>query len=132
MIFSFLIESIFFKFWTNYFIQIILGWFPLLFWHLFTTTVHSPIGKNPQDFGITITGPVFEGFAQNDLYHEDPLGADHTIYTNGLNGILNVYLNKVGFEKNLQEWFEFTVVATSHWGELIEGFLGDMVENKAV
>ena len=54
------------------------------FWHQFTTTIHSPIGQNPQDFGIKITGPVFEGFAQNDLWHEDPLGADHTKYTEGI------------------------------------------------
>jgi len=39
--------------------------------------VHSPIGKNPNEFGIKITGPKYEGFAQNDLYHEDPTGADH-------------------------------------------------------
>jgi hypothetical protein len=50
------------------------------FWHQFTTTVHSPIGVNPDDFDITITGPVFEGFAQNDLWHEDPKGADHSKY----------------------------------------------------
>ena len=93
------------------------------FWHLFTTTVHSPIGKNPQDFGITITGPEFEGFAQNDLYHEDPQGANHTNYTDGLNRALNSYLNGVGFDVDLQDWFEFDILATTHDEELIEGFL---------
>src|SRR5690606_11838690 len=42
------------------------------YWHQFTTTVHSPIGKNPEEFGIIVTGPEFEGFAQNDLWHDDP------------------------------------------------------------
>ncbi|MGB6035190.1 MAG: radical SAM protein, partial [Cryomorphaceae bacterium] len=93
------------------------------FWHQFTTTVHSPIGQSPEDFGIVITGPVFEGFAQNDLYHEDPSGADHPIYTKGLNLALNSYLNKLGFEKDLQDWFDFPVVATSHPKNLIEGIL---------
>jgi hypothetical protein len=102
------------------------------FWHLFTTTVHSPIGKNPEDFGITITGPAFEGFAQNDLYHEDPMGADHPKYTNGLNRALNSYLNKVGFDEDLQHWFEFTIPATRHSGDLIEGFLADIVDRKAM
>jgi radical SAM superfamily enzyme YgiQ (UPF0313 family) len=93
------------------------------FWHLFTTTVHSPIGKNPQEFGIEITGPIFEGFAQNDLYHEDPQGADHPKYTKGLNLALNDYLNKAGFKRELQNWFDFPILSTSHSKGLIESFL---------
>ena len=96
------------------------------FWHQFTTTVHSPIGQNPQNFGIKITGPVFEGFAQNDLFHEDPLGADHPIYTKGLNLALDCYLNKLGFEKELQHWFDFPVLPTSHSENLIEVFLSQI------
>ena len=93
------------------------------FWHLFTTTVHSPIGKNPQEFGIEITGPVFEGFAQNDLYHKDSQGADHSKFTKGLNLALNNYLNGVGFKGELQNWFDFPVLPTSHPKGLIESFL---------
>jgi radical SAM superfamily enzyme YgiQ (UPF0313 family) len=96
------------------------------FWHQFTTTIHSPIGQNPHDFGINITGPVFEGFAQNDLWHEDPLGADHPIYTKGLNGALDKYLNSLGFEKELQHWFDFPVLPTSHSENLIETFLSQV------
>lgn len=97
------------------------------FWHLFTTTVHSPIGKNPEAFGIQITGPAFEGFAQNDLYHEDPLGANHTKYTKGLNLALHNYLNKAGFNKELQHWFSFSIPKTNHPKDLIESFLSPMV-----
>jgi len=93
------------------------------FWHQFTTTAHSPIGKNPQDFGIKITGPVFEGFAQNDLIHEDLLGSNHPIYTQGLNRALDCYLNRVGFEKELQNWFDFPILPTRHSENLIENFL---------
>ncbi len=96
------------------------------FWHLFTTTVHSPIGKNPEAFGIQITGPAFEGFAQNDLYHEDPQGADHTKYTKGLNLALHNYLNKAGFNKELQHWFNFSIPKTNHPKDLIESFLSPM------
>jgi radical SAM superfamily enzyme YgiQ (UPF0313 family) len=95
------------------------------FWHQFTTTVHSPIGKNPEEFGIKITGPVFEGFAQNDLYHEDPQGADHPKYTSGLNRALNAYLNKAGFDEALKNWFDFKVLPTSHSKNLIESFLSE-------
>ena len=93
------------------------------FWHQFTTTIHSPIGQKPEDFGIEITGPVFEGFAQNDLMHVDPKGADHPKYTKGLNTALHNYLNGVGFEKPLQDWFKFPVLEVSHPKNLIESFL---------
>lgn len=90
------------------------------FWHLFTTTVHSPVGKHPEEFGIKITGPVFEGFAQNDLYHEDPSGANHSKYTKGLNLALNSYLNKQGLDKELGDWFDYPVQTTTHPKNLIE------------
>ncbi|WP_299397490.1 radical SAM protein [uncultured Gelidibacter sp.] len=93
------------------------------YWHQFTTTVHSPIGKNPQDFGILITGPEFEGFAQNDLYHEDPQGADHPKYTKGLNLALHNYLNNAGYDEDLQNWFEFPIPSPSHPKDLIQSFL---------
>jgi len=93
------------------------------FWHLFTTTIHSPIGKNPDEFGIKITGPTFEGFAQNDLIHEDPQGADHTKYTEGLNLALHNYLNNTGYKKELQQWFNFPIIPASHSKDLIDGFL---------
>lgn len=93
------------------------------FWHQFTTTIHSPIGQNPEAFGIEITGPVFEGFAQNDLYHVDPQGAAHPKYTKGLNVALHNYLNNAGFEEKLQNWFDFPVLPTSHSKGLIASFL---------
>ena len=93
------------------------------YWHQFTTTVHSPIGKNPDEFGIEVTGPVFKGFAQNDLYHKDPQGANHPKYTKGLNLALNAYLNKADFKKEMQHWFDFSVPNTSHSKGLIESFL---------
>jgi hypothetical protein len=93
------------------------------FWHQFTTTAHSPVGQNPEEFSIKITGPIFEGFAQNDLYHIDPKGADHPKYTKGLNLALHNYLNNAGYKENLQNWFDFPVLKTTHPKDLIEQFL---------
>jgi len=93
------------------------------FWHQFTTTAHSPIGQNPEEFGITITGPQFEGFAENDLFHDDPQGANHTEFTTGLNLALNNYLNGVGFDVDLQEWFDFKIEPTQLPNNLIATFL---------
>ncbi len=102
------------------------------FWHLFTTTIHSPIGQNPKDFGIEVTGPAFEGFAQNDLYHKDPQGADHSKYTKGLNLALHNYLNDAGFEKGLQYWFDFSVCNVSHPKDLIKSFLSETLAKKMI
>lgn len=93
------------------------------FWHQFTTTAHSPVGKNPTEFGIKIIGPKFKGFAQNDLYHEDPTGAKHEKYKEGLNLALHNYLNGVGFDMNLQEWFDFKIKPTTLPQNLIQSFL---------
>lgn len=98
------------------------------FWHLFTVTAHSPVGRNPAEFGIKITGPVFEGFAQNDLTHEDPTGADHRKYTNGLNAALNSYLNREGFDRDVANWFDFQVVPPQHSKDLIEGCLSEEIQ----
>ncbi|MFZ9046060.1 MAG: radical SAM protein, partial [Cyclobacteriaceae bacterium] len=91
-------------------------------------TAQSPVGRNPAEFGIKITGPVFEGFAQNDLTHEDPTGADHRKYTNGLNAALNSYLNREGFDRDVANWFDFQVVPPQHSKDLIEGYLSEEIQ----
>jgi hypothetical protein len=93
------------------------------FWHQFTTTIHSPIGKNPSAFDIEITGPEFEGFAQNDLYHNDPKGTNHQQYKTGLNLALHNYLNGIGLELSLQDWFDFDIPDTEHPTDLIATYL---------
>jgi len=93
------------------------------FWHQFACTSHSPVGKNPEAFEINITGPKFEGFAENDLYHEDPTGAAHHLYSEGLNFALNNYLNYKGFEIPLKEYFDFKVPNTTQEKELIKSYL---------
>ena len=44
------------------------------FWHRFTATAHSPIGLKPAAHGLRILGPKFQGFAENDLLHQDRCG----------------------------------------------------------
>lgn len=93
------------------------------FWHQFACTAHSPVGKNPAEFEIEVVGPEFQGFAENDLFHEDPKGAEHHLFTEGLNRALNDYLNNRGFDIPLQKYFGFKVPQTSHPKGLIGGFL---------
>lgn len=83
------------------------------FWHQFTTTIHSPVGQNPEEFDIKIIGPEFHGFAQNDMLHEDLLGTNHEQFTAGLNLALQNYLNQVGFDVKLSDWFDFETLPTT-------------------
>ena len=93
------------------------------FWHQFACTSHSPVGKNPNEFQIKITGPEFKGFAENDLYHEDPTGAEHHLYSEGLNLALNNYLNYKGFKIPLEDYFDFKVPKISIKSNLIQNYL---------
>ncbi|MDD7914060.1 B12-binding domain-containing radical SAM protein [Polaribacter ponticola] len=93
------------------------------FWHQFACTSHSPVGKNPDEFQINIIGPEFKGFAENDLYHEDPIGAEHHLFSEGLNIALNNYLNYKGFEIPLEDYFNFKVPRKTLKNNLIADYL---------
>jgi hypothetical protein len=83
------------------------------FWHQFAMTAHSPVGLNPEDFGVKRVGPILGTFANNDLVHEDPEGAEHELYSEGLRKALFNYMHGVCFDDDLQEWFDFKVPQTS-------------------
>ena len=63
-------------------------------------------------------------------FKEDPQGADHPKYTQGLNLALHNYLNGTGFDKKIQHWFEFPVPTTTQPADLIDGFLREFVALK--
>ena len=75
------------------------------FWHKFTATAHSPIGLHPADHGVRITGPIFGGFAQNDLTHEDPRGKVPGWVGMGLRKALFHYQEGEGFRADVRSWF---------------------------
>ncbi len=93
------------------------------FWHLFTATAHSLVGLNPKKFGVKITGPKFEGFADNDLFHEDPQGANHEKFSEGLKTSLYNFMNGAGLDWDVREWFPFKVPASTVPPNLIERYL---------
>src|SRR6202008_2340574 len=44
------------------------------YWHRFSATVHSPIGREPEKYGIKIHPEPPVSFARNDLEFDDPTG----------------------------------------------------------
>lgn len=79
------------------------------FWHKFTATAHSPIGLNPAAEGLTILGPPFEGFAENDLRHADPAATCPPWLGEGLRAALLNYMEQAGFDIPSQRWFSHRV-----------------------
>ena len=54
------------------------------FWHLFTMTAHSPVGIEPAKFKVQKQTETVGSFANNDIDHIDPTGADHLQFGFGL------------------------------------------------
>jgi radical SAM superfamily enzyme YgiQ (UPF0313 family) len=93
------------------------------FWHRFAMTAHSPVGKNPAKYKVRQIGPAFEGFAWNDLWHDDPTGADHEQFGPGLAKALYNYMHGVALDEPLQFWFDFRVPRPTVPRNLIESAL---------
>lgn len=83
------------------------------FWHRFAMTAHSPVGLYPETFDVQRIGPDLGSFANNDLEHEDPLGAEHERFSEGLRKSLFNYMHGVCFDFPLSRWFDFKVPSPS-------------------
>ncbi|MBO0947363.1 B12-binding domain-containing radical SAM protein [Fibrella forsythiae] len=83
------------------------------FWHRFAMTAHSPVGLQPEQFDVHRVGPTMGPFADNDLYHDDPLGANHELFSEGLRKSLFNFMHGIGLDFPLKKWFTFTVPPTS-------------------
>ncbi len=92
------------------------------FWHQFALTTHSPIGKNPSEYGIT---PLYKNisFADNDIDFKDDTGIEHAKFSFGLKKSLFNYMHGIGFEMPLQDWFDFKVPTTTIKSNFIENCL---------
>jgi radical SAM superfamily enzyme YgiQ (UPF0313 family) len=76
------------------------------YWHRFSATAHSPIGLNPERYGITLRPPPEITFAHNDVAFDDSVGADHDFLGLGLRKALYNYMLGVGVDADVREWFE--------------------------
>lgn len=83
------------------------------FWHLFTMTAHSPVGLAPEKFSVKKVSDEIGTFANNDIAHTDPTGADHELFGFGLKKALFNYMHGNCFEFPLQKWFDFKVPNTT-------------------
>lgn len=76
------------------------------FFHRFICTVHSPVGLNPQEYGIELVPLPEITFAKNDISFIDPTGVDHDLLGQGLRKALYNYMHGVGFDIKARSWFD--------------------------
>lgn len=82
------------------------------FWHQFAMTTHSPVGQNPEEFGVR---PELQDiqFANNDVQFTDSTGIDHSRFSAGLRKSLFNYMHGINFDLPLREWFDFKIPKTT-------------------
>ncbi len=79
------------------------------FFHRFACTVHSPVGRAPQDYGVTLQSLPPVSFAKNDIGFIDPTGTDHDALGVGLRKALYNYMHGIGLDEDVRQWFDFPV-----------------------
>ncbi|MRT91706.1 radical SAM protein [Ancylomarina sp. 16SWW S1-10-2] len=92
------------------------------FWHQFALTAHSPIGLDPEGYGLK---PLYDKitFANNDIQFKDKTGIKHDKFSFGLKKSLYNYMLDIGFDMPLQDWFDFKIPHTTVKRSFIENCL---------
>lgn len=94
------------------------------FWHQFAMTAHSPVGMNPELYKVEKKTTGIGTFANNDIEHIDPTGAEHDSFSFGLKKSLLNYMHGTCFDQPLQKWFDFktpkTTVSSNYIIEAVE------------
>lgn len=100
------------------------------YWHRFAMTAHSPIGKNPAAFKVKALCGTDMPFANNDLPHEDPEGCDHEMFSEGLRASLFNYMNGIGTDFPLQDWFDFKIPRPAVPPQAVRQYINDRTERR--
>ena len=88
------------------------------FWHQFALTAHSPVGLNPEEYGV-IPDLKLISFANNDIDFKDKIGVDHGKFSYGLKKSLFNFMHGIGFDMSLQEWFDFKIPTSTVFPDYI-------------
>ena len=126
--------------------------FQSAYWHRFTATIHSPVGIQPEKFGITLQpyaatitnrgtdsvsshikrtnqgtkGAIksrFTTFATNDVPFTDEIDTDYDMLGRGLKKALYNYMHGVGLEEPMSFWFDKKIETPNIRPDFIEDSL---------
>ncbi len=96
------------------------------YWHRFAMTVHSPVGQNPEKFGVKSKINQRFPFANNDIPHIDPKSGEHEKYGAGLKKSLYNFMHGIGFDFDLGDWFDFSIPETKIHPNFIKDAVRDI------
>lgn len=91
-------------------------------WAKFGVTPHSPIGRNPAEYGIELLPVPKDAFIEQVLAHWDPANS-HTSFTKGLELALSFYGVGTHHLTPVETWFDFPVPEVSIDRDLIDKVL---------
>ncbi len=75
------------------------------YFHRFACTAHSPVGKNPEEYGVTLMPLPPVSFAKNDIGFIDPTDVDHAVLGVALNKALYNFMHGIGLDEDVRSWF---------------------------
>jgi hypothetical protein len=87
-------------------------------WARFGVTPHSPIGRNPREYGIELLPIPKDAFIEQVIAHWDPAN-DHARFTHGLELSLSYYGAGAHHLTPVESWFDFPVPEVSIDRDLI-------------
>jgi len=93
------------------------------FWHRFSLTVHSLIGKDPAKYGIKVSGKTDNAFGNNDIDYVEihKSGVEQLGY--GLKKAVYNFMYGLEQEVDVRNWFECQVPKTTISKKLIVNYL---------
>lgn len=100
------------------------------FWHQFAMTAHSPVGLDPEKFGVIKETEALGTFANNDILYKDTTGINHDQFSFGLKKSLFNFMHGICFDFPLQDWFDFKIPKTTIPFDFIENALDDLEDFK--
>jgi hypothetical protein len=102
------------------------GLFQSAFWHRFALTIHSPVAKLPERYGITILDTEKHPFANNEIAFHDPVQENHPDFNPGLSKATYNFMHGMGFDIAVHKWFDFKVAPTN----IPPRFIKNYIKNK--
>jgi len=85
------------------------------YWHRFVATLHSPVGKNPEKYGIRLRPfrrPREGLFSEYSVPFQDSVYCDHDMLGKGLNKAIYNYMHGIGVKEKVEVWFDRKVAKT--------------------
>ncbi|KNZ33790.1 MAG: radical SAM protein [Methylibium sp. NZG] len=76
------------------------------FFHRFACTVHSPVGREPAAYGVTLLPLPPVSFAKNDVGFVDPTGVDHDALGVALKKAIYNYMHGLALDEDVRRWFK--------------------------